>query len=353
MEIGIISFSRRGFELGETLRLELEKRKWQVSVWAKGRFSSDTAYQVEESVGQWTGSHFSTFDAFIFVGACGIAVRSIAPYIRHKTVDPAVVVVDEKGKFAISLLSGHIGGGNHLAQVVAEIIGGQPVVTTATDLNQVFAVDMFAKENGCYMADAKYAKEISARLLEGKTVGFYSDFPWVGDLPRGLVQEGQGDTPEWGIALTPSFREHPFLHTLYLVPRIISVGIGCKKGTPKEKVENAVRYAGNQLLIPVVAFEQVASIDLKKDEPGIVDYCRERELPYVTFSPEELQSLEGKFTPSPFVESVAGVDNVCERSAMRACGKGRIILRKTARDGVTVALAMRKWSPVFENSGIR
>lgn len=347
MEIGIISFSQRGFELGETLKAGLEQRDCQVSVWGKGRFSSDTAYQVEESVGQWTGNHFGELDAFIFVGACGIAVRSIAPYIRHKTVDPAVVVVDEKGRFAISLLSGHIGGGNHLAQTVAEIVGAQPVVTTATDLNQVFAVDMFAQKNGCYMADMKYAKEISARLLEGKPVGFQSDFPWVGDLPRGLVQGDPGEKPELGIALTASFREHPFLHTLYLIPRVVSVGIGCRKGTPKKKIEEAVRYAGNQLLIPVVAFEQAASIDLKKDEPGIVDYCRERQIPYVTFSAEELNELEGQFTPSPFVESVAGVDNVCERSALRACGKGRIILRKMTRDGVTVALAMKKWSPVF------
>lgn len=353
MEIGIVSFSRRGVKLGEKLRQGLEEKGWQAHAFAKCKYmdeaevGSGQVCQIGESIGKWTGENFSKFDAFLFVGACGIAVRSIAPYVCHKTMDPAVVVVDEKGEFAISLLSGHIGGGNDLARMAAEIVGARPVVTTATDLNQVFAVDTFAKKNGCYMADMKYAKEISARLLEGETVGFHSDFPYVGELPGGLVPTGEKSGQELGIALTAGFRDHPFLHTLYLIPRIIAVGIGCRKGTPEKNIENAVRYAANQLLIPSAAFEQVASIDIKKEEPGIVDYCKERKVPYVTFSAEELMEVEGEFTPSAFVESVAGVDNVCERSAMRACGQGRLILRKTVRDGVTVALAMKQWSPVF------
>ncbi|MCI8814015.1 MAG: cobalt-precorrin 5A hydrolase [Lachnospiraceae bacterium] len=346
MKAGIISFSRRGFELGETLKEGLKRQGWQVEVYGKSRYMGEgsQAGQVKESVGQWTGENFSRMDALIYVGACGIAVRSIAPYIRHKTTDPAVVVVDERGRFSISLLSGHIGGGNDLAQTAAEIIGAQPVVTTATDLNGLFAVDVFAKKNGCHIADMKLAKEVSAQLLAGKQVGFYSDFPWKGELPRGLTVEGR---PDLGIAVTIHCKERPFSNTLYLIPKALTVGIGCRKGTPSQAVEAAVESAADCLQIPMAAIERAASIDLKKDEAGIVESCRKWNVPFETFSAEELQALAGTYTPSPFVKSIAGVDNVCERSAVLASGNGKLILRKTVRDGVTVALAMRAWTPSF------
>lgn len=351
MEIAVISFSRRGLALGQRLLAGLREKGWQAHAFAKCKSVENefmqSCHPIEESIGEWTGKHFSKFDALIFVGACGIAVRSIAPYVKKKTTDPAVVVVDERGVFSISLLSGHIGGGNDLAQTAAEIIGAQPVVTTATDLNQVFAVDVFAKQNGCSISDMKYAKEISAQLLEGKTIGFSSDFSWKGELPAGLVPKGQGENPKLGIALTASLKERPFLHTLYLIPKVITVGIGCRKGTSVEKITKAVSEARARLQIPQEALVQAASIDLKKEEPGIIEYCRRQNLPYVTFSAEELRALEGEFTPSSFVKSVAGVDNVCERSALLASRGGRLILRKTAGDGVTVAFAIKEWSPAF------
>ncbi len=124
-------------------------------------------------------------DAVIFIGACGIAVRSIAPYVASKKTDPAVLVVDECGKFVISLLSGHLGGANELAEnSSAEILEAMPVVTTATDLHHRFAVDVFAKKNNCAILNMKAAKEVSAALLAGKKVGFYSEFPWDGNCRR-------------------------------------------------------------------------------------------------------------------------------------------------------------------------
>lgn len=349
MKVNIVSFSRRGAALGERLRAGLEEKGWQADTFGKGGYMEGDhkirACQIKEPIGQWTGEHFSRSDALIFVGACGIAVRSIAPFIGHKTTDPAVVVVDERGRFAISLLSGHIGGGNGLAQTAAQIVGAQPVVTTATDLNQVFAVDIFAKKNGCHISDMKYAKEVSARLLEGEKVGFFSDFPWEGTLPPGLVERRAG--MDLGIGLTVFTKEKdPFSHTLYLIPRVVTVGIGCRKGISQGAVEAALKKAADQAGIFLDAIGQAASIDLKKEEPGLIGCLKEMDLPFKTFSAGELRAVEGAFTPSSFVSSVTGVDNVCERSAVLASGGG-LILRKTAWDGVTVAFAMEGWTPVF------
>lgn len=371
MKVAIISFSRAGYRLSEMIYWVLKERSYEVISYTKSKYTKKVldesqldedsrdfrnvkqfAQPVDESIKEWAGSRFADSDAIVFIGACGIAVRSIAPFVKSKKNDPAVVVVDEQGKFAISLLSGHLGGANELTEEIADIVHAQSVVTTATDLNDKFAVDVFAKKNGCFISDMSLAKEVSAALLAGKEVGFSSDFPWIGEIPEGLklCEDGE-EKPELGICVTSNYMNHPFVHTLYLIPKVITTGVGCKKDTPKETVENVIRRACDELLVPSVAMEQVTSIDLKKGEEGILGYCRERKIPFITYSAEELKEVEGTYAQSSFVEEITGVDNVCERAALLgSCreGKGRLIQRKYAQDGVTVALAMKKWSVNFE-----
>lgn len=374
MKISIISFSRSGYRIGEMLSWFLGEGGHEVEAFTKSKYTKkildesqveadDKAFRnvkefakpIDSSLRDWTGRRFAQSDAIIFIGACGIAVRSIAPFVSSKKTDPAVVVIDEQGKFAISLLSGHIGGANELTEEISNLLHATPVITTATDINNKFAVDVFAKTNGCYISDMTMAKEISAALVNGNSVGFASDFPWVGEIPKELQlldeEDETKEKPEMGIYVTNSYMKHPFVHTLYLVPKIITLGVGCKKDTPADTVEKVVRKACDELLIPSVSMELVASIDLKKEEQGILEYCKERNLPFETYSAEQLKEVEGSFAESKFVEETTGVDNVCERSAILGSSKhgekSNLILRKYAEDGVTAALARRKWSVQF------
>lgn len=374
MKISIISFSRSGYRIGEMLSWFLGEGGHEVEAFTKSKYTKkildesqveadDKAFRnvkefakpIDSSLRDWTGRRFAQSDAIIFIGACGIAVRSIAPFVSSKKTDPAVVVIDEQGKFAISLLSGHIGGANELTEEISNLLHATPVITTATDINNKFAVDVFAKTNGCYISDMTMAKEISAALVNGNSVGFASDFPWVGEIPKELQlldeEDETKEKPEMGIYVTNSYLKHPFVHTLYLVPKIITLGVGCKKDTPADIVEKVVRKACDELLIPSVSMELVASIDLKKEEQGILEYCKERNLPFETYSAEQLKEVEGSFAESKFVEETTGVDNVCERSAILGSSKhgekSNLILRKYAEDGVTAALARRKWSVQF------
>ena len=374
MKISIISFSRSGYRIGEMLSWFLGEGGHEVEAFTKSKYTKkildesqvqadDKAFRnvkefakpIDSSLRDWTGRRFAESDAIIFIGACGIAVRSIAPFVSSKKTDPAVVVIDEQGKFAISLLSGHIGGANELTEEISNLLHATPVITTATDINNKFAVDVFAKTNGCYISDMTMAKEISAALVNGNSVGFASDFPWVGEIPKELQlldeEDETKEKPEMGIYVTNSYLKHPFVHTLYLVPKIITLGVGCKKDTPAETVEKVVRKACDELLIPSVSMELVTSIDLKKEEQGILEYCKERNLPFETYSAEQLKEVEGSFAESKFVEETTGVDNVCERSAILGSSKqgekSNLILRKYAEDGVTAALARRKWSVQF------
>ena len=321
MKISMICYTLTGQQTGEKLKKGLEKEGNIVSLFTKSKYIPDS---IKGSCGKWTGEQFETADSIIFIGAAGIAVRSIAPFIQSKKKDPAVLVVDELGKFVISLLSGHLGGANELACLAADILQAIPVVTTATDLEGKFAVDVFAKKNNCHIFRMKEAKEVSAALLAGEKVGFYSEFPWEGELPEGLIwcqktgislSEIQYETvdgtplPEVGIAVTVHKSCHPFASTT------------------------------------------LASIDVKKEEPGLLALSEKLGVPFKTFSSEELLSVQGEFTSSSFVSKTVGVDNVCERSAVKAAENYtgvHFIQRKRGAEGVTTALVLGDWRIRFE-----
>jgi cobalt-precorrin 5A hydrolase len=294
VKIAAIAFSERGMALGERLNVPLTRCK-------------------DGGLSEWTEASFKTSDALVFIGSCGIAVRAIAPRIRSKSTDPAVIVIDELGTFVISLLSGHLGGANELAARLAEQLGSIPVITTATDINGVSAVDLFAKRNGFRVENTEQIKRVSARLLSGGGAEAYITLH-ASDNSDGLR----------------------------LVPRIVTLGIGCRKGITCDAIEQAVTRALDEADILEKAVRQVCSIDLKAAEPGLIEFCERRKLPFRTFSAEQLMSVPGEFSRSERVLAVTGADNVCERAAVLGSG-GVLISRKRALDGVTTALAVEKY----------
>lgn len=396
MKISIICFTLTGQQTGEKLKKALEEQEHAVSLYTKSKYIPES---IKESTKEWAEKQFESADGIIFIGATGIAVRSIAPYVASKKTDPAVLVTDECGKFVISLLSGHLGGANELALQAAEALHAVPIVTTATDLEGKFAVDVFAKKNNCHIFRMKEAKEVSAALLAGEKVGFYSEFPWEGELPDGLVNccglrdenwisENEPGTnvqndnqiksasdlfPKVGIAVTIHKNCTPFLSTTHVVPQAVALGMGCRKNKEAQAVEKAAFTCLEENQIYPQAVACLASIDIKKEEPGLLALAEKMGIPFETFSSEELLAVKGEFTASSFVSRTVGVDNVCERSALKAAqdriclNTGRIpernqtkpgtrrggehcrlIQRKQAADGVTAALVLADWRIHFE-----
>lgn len=340
MKLAIFAYSRRGRETALRARDCLRAPGDECRCFAPERYAGGDFAPLGSPCAQATGALFAWADALVFVGAAGIAVRSIAPWVRDKRTDPAVVCVDELGRFAVPLLSGHIGGANALALRLAEGLGAVPVVTTATDVNGKFSVDAWAARQGLFIDDMKAAKAVSAAILEGP-VPLCCDFPIEGPLPPGAER---GDAGALGICISWRNRR-PFGRTLLLVPPVIHLGIGCRRGTP----EGAIRAAVEQVLaehgIHPRAVRCAASIDLKKDEPGLLAFCESRGWPLAFYSAEELAAAEGEFTPSQRVLRITGVDNVCERSAM--LGARRLVVAKTVCSGVTVAAAEEDWTARF------
>ena len=348
MKTAIICFSQRGFDLAGKLKAGLNKSGHEAEISVKsGHIKERDVHCVTESLNDWTARQFREKEALCFIGACGIAVRAIAPFIKSKDTDPAVIAIDETGNFSVPLLSGHLGGANDLAEQAAFLTGAVPVITTATDIHQVFAVDLFAKKNRLYIMDLGLAKEISASLLSGIAVGFHSDFPVSGDLPDGLVRGG--DT-KLGICISVRKDFFPFAKTLKLVPKAVVFGAGCRKNMPEEAIKQAFLQVCEKGQIEPSALGLAVSIDLKKEERGLLDFCRGKEIPFHTFTAEELMQAEGAFTSSAFVSRVTGADNICERSALLAAGDGgKLIVGRQAGNGVTAALALKDWRIRFES----
>lgn len=350
MKLATISFTDQGSHLNQGISAALSLQGYDCVSYGEARYAEK--YHLEEidtSLKEWTKKMFAEKDGLIFIGATGIAVRSIAPFLSHKAKDPAVVVMDEKGMFSISLVSGHLGGANELAGTLANLTGAIPVITTATDVNGRFAVDLFAKKNNLFIENMTYAKEISADVLDEKKIGFSTDYPVMGSIPEELevwdpkkIFEGSR-----GICVTIQKSRSPYQETLRLIPRIVTIGIGCKKETDAEALAQKTEQILKMLDISAKSIEKIASIDLKEKEPGICQLAQKYDVPFVTFTAEELKNAPGDYTPSTFVESVTGVDNVCERSAVLASKNGRLIQKKTAAEGVTVAVAVRDWSVEF------
>lgn len=346
MIISMVSFTRKGDKLADKIRKALTEEKQQVET-AKRPF--------EAPLDNWVKEAFGKSEGIIFIGAAGIAVRSIAPYLKSKYTDPAVVVIDDNAKYSISLLSGHIGGANMLANKVAAITGATPVVTTATDVNDCFSVDVFAKQHELSMMPDNFYKKISAALLQGEQITVQSDFPIQGIFPHQLVLSKEIKT-KLQISFSLFAKEEKEHKTLYLIPKVLTIGIGCRKGTPCEKVEIAVKAALKQmsgaeeeaLSTLLKSTAQIVSIDVKQKEMGICQFAERYTIPFHTFSAEQLQQVEGDFSHSDFVEQTVGVDNVCERAAVLASNHGSLRVRKMTCDGVTIAIAMSDWSVNFE-----
>ncbi|MDF2923311.1 MAG: Cobalamin biosynthesis protein CbiG [Paenibacillaceae bacterium] len=341
--VKLIAFTASGLAVARRIAEGLSLGEWLCET---GTTLKEDPRCIHVPLTRWTADAFATARAVVFVGASGIAVRSIAPYLKSKETDPAVIVVDDNGRFAIPLVSGHIGGANRLAREIARVLGAVPVITTATDGSGCFAVDEWAREHNLAICGLKEAKAVSAALLAGKAVGFVSDFPVSGRLPDGVAYAEEGEV---GIVVTLHEEAAPFVTTLRLIPRLVSIGIGCRKGKTAEEIARAVDGTLAVHGISHHAAAGVYSIDLKRDEPGLVDFCREWNLPFRTFSAEELSAVQGSFSASGFVAGVVGVDNVCERSAVLGSGSGaRLVIAKQADNGVTVAAARQDYRISFE-----
>ena len=290
--------------------------------------------------------HFRTYSGHIFITAAGIAVRVVAPLLADKTRDPAVVVLDEMGRHAVSLVSGHIGGANALAEKIAGLTGARPVITTATDVSGAPAIDTAAVENDLAIENPEAIKKVNMAFIRKEKVALYDPAGTLADaLPESFVRRvkiskggwpGPADSP--GIYIDDAVAVLPD-GVLVLRPKSLAAGIGCNRNTAKDELKALLQNTLKQHRLSINSLKAIASINIKNDEPGLLSLAQELNIPLVFYAKEELNTAMGIENPSTMVENHTGVKSVCEAAAILATGQGSLAVPKKKSKNATVAIA--------------
>jgi cobalt-precorrin 5A hydrolase len=305
-----------------------------------------------QSLSETLSHNFNQYSGHIFIMSTGIVVRVIAPLVKSKLEDPAVVVVDDQANHAISLLSGHLGGANALTLKIADIIGADPVITTATDVNRIPAIDMLAKERNLLIETPRAIKTVNMALLKGEKIFIHDPFGFLGNsLPhfKRWAYEGvkkpmninhQGN--EWegvpGIYVDDVAIDLP-PGVLVLRPASLVAGIGCNRNTGTDEMRALLeKVLETNNLVPT-SLKCIASIDVKSDESGLVTLAENLNLPLILYNRQELNQVKTIQNPSLMVEKHVGVKSVCEAAAILAARDGALIVPKHSTRNVTVAIA--------------
>ena len=383
MKLAIISFTENGIKLSQTVAKRLSGRK--VTIYTKcSRYTAEDlkVQRVKESLQVWTAQRMAEGDALLFIGACGIAVRAIAPNLTDKLHDVPVLVMDEEGRYVIPILSGHVGGANELARELSDLIDARPVITTATDVQKKFAVDLFAKRNHLEIMNKDGIAKVSTKALAGEQLTiavraqniecYHPKFCEVceedfTEAENPLLREASMHKHDWKVCgVEPPLRLVPYVEDqpvdvvvsempdnknalIWLRPRRYVVGMGCRKNKDPEELLDFYMKTLEKAMVEPGEVYALASIDKKKDEPGLLVISERMRIPFFTYTAEELNRVGACVHSSEFVKAQVGVDNVCERAALAGCGaNGTLIYEKQAFDGMTIAIAERNWSVILD-----
>ena len=288
----------------------------------------------EQTLSDFTEDSFKYHLPIVFVGATGIAVRAIAPFVASKLTDSPVIVIDELGLNVIPILSGHYGGANELAKEFSKALGANAVITTATDVNNVFAIDCFAAQNGFRIADKSKIKGVSEKLLKGERIlvrNDVADLEFASEIPTNLILE---DKAEADVIISESEVDTG----LCLIPKRLVIGMGCKKDKAFEELLDFLKESFSEEELKQQLYA-ICSIDVKSKEVGLLKLAAYLGAKYFTFSAEELEAVEGDFEESEFVSKQVGVGNVSERAALAI--DAVLVSNKEAKCGMTKAVAKR------------
>jgi cobalt-precorrin 5A hydrolase len=348
MKVAIVAITRSGARLGTGLRAGLGNGELFVLRSFAGEAGGD-ATPFDGELSPLVRGLWPQFRGFVFIMAAGIVVRVIAPLLAGKETDPAVVVMDDAGRFAVSLLSGHLGGANELASRCALVTGAQEVITTATDANGLPSFDMLAKGEGWVIDDISRVKRLNALLLDGAVIAVVDPSCRVRHRLHGHGRLTFHDT--FVEALQSGASGFLFVTNRHLPPQSLSenllvlrpqnlvLGIGCNSGTRAEEIEEVVCAQLKRLFLSIRSVKCVASAAAKREEEGLLAFAGKWGLPLSFHESGELNRVAVPSPPSRHALDAIGAAGVAEPAAILAAGGGPLLLKKVRSGNVTLAVA--------------
>ena len=318
MKLAVITVTEKGVRNGLKI-----KEKTDCDVFTISKFMKEKTLLIENGLQNFFEKNLLKYDTFLFITASGIAVRTIAPFIKSKDKDPAVLTMDEEGNFIISLLSGHLGGANEAAKILGEITGAVPVISTASDVSGKIAVDTIAMKINGKLESLESAKKVTSLIVAGKEVDI--------KVPENMENEN----PQ-GVILISNRKN---IEIAKIIPQNIVVGIGCKKNKEAEKIIDAVKDSFEKLNLCEESIRVFATVDIKENEAGIIGTAEYFGKELKIISREEIQKIENNFETSEFVKKSIGVGAVSAPCAfIEGKGKGKFLSEKLKYDGITISI---------------
>ncbi len=279
---------------------------------------------------------FTGAEGHVFVMATGIVVRMIAPLLVNKAQDPAVVVMDEAGRFAVSLVSGHIGGANRLASEAAAAVGAVPVITTATDTHGIPSVDGVVSERGLVVENPSAIKAVNMALLEKRKPFLWDPFGFYADMATLYTPVSERAVADVVVDCTTAPAKEG---ALLIRPICLTVGVGCNRGTDVDEIMAVIGMAFETGDLSILCLKAMASIDVKADELGILQAAERFGVPLSFYTKDQLSGTHGVVTPSAAALKHVGTVSVCEAAAIQSARMGPLLVPKVKSKNVTAALA--------------
>lgn len=339
----IVTLSGDGVDLAENLAKKLDDRDTHIYTMAK--YAKETTKIIDTDITTFMGKVMEDYDICCCIMATGIVVRAIAPYLGHKSTDPGILVMDTRGNYVISLLSGHLGGANDAARLIAKRTDARAVITTGTDVKGTMAVDVLAEKIHCVIDDFTDAKDITALILNGEAIGLMNDenCDFEGVFLPGNIEfiTDKSDVKKYaGVIITSlDTQKLPLeIPAVKLVPQKLVLGVGCRRDTPGEKIILAVQSTLASLKLSDKGIKSFATIGLKADEPGIQEACDYFKAEKVIVPDEMVQRVQSRFEPSDFVYQTIGLYAVSEPCGYIASGFGKCLLEKQKLNGITLSV---------------
>lgn len=348
MNLAIIAITRGGARLGA----RLQEGAVDADLFVPEKFAAEAGAAARPFAGElreMVRENWRKYHGFVFVMAAGIVVRMIAPHLEAKDRDPAVVVVDEAGRFAVSLLSGHLGGANELARDVAELLGGQAVITTATDVNELPSFDLLAKEEGWAIDDLGRVKSLNALLLAGEEIAVVdasgriaTRFAGRGRLSFHVNFAAALRSGAAGFVFVTNRHLPPQAQVgnlLGLRPKNLVLGLGCNSGTTAEEIAGVIDAQLKRLFLSFKSVTVIGTAAAKRQEAGLLAFAEAHGIPLRFFASAELNAVAVPSPPSAHALDAIGANGVAEPAALLAACGGRLLLKKVKSGNVTLAVA--------------
>ncbi len=332
-KIAVASFTKTTVDFGNEIVSLLDNNQYTCITYNANRNANEVeAFTLMKNTREWIEENWKGMDAFIFVGGADIVVRLIATFLDDKVKDPAVLVVDEEGRFVVPILGNYLGGGNNLANDLARLLNAKSVITTSQEINKKFNIERFAERNNMEIGNSEQAKTISAAILDGLHIGFYCESAIEGELPSGLISCNNMKELE------------QFVHRIAIRNEYI-IGMGLKEGVELSNVEELFLSQLDNMHVDLIQIKGIATIKEKCEEPALVRLAEKYKLSIIGFTKEELKNLHIIKNKNAATKCDA---NISERAALVGSEYGELVIRKVVGRGVTFAAAKKLKTIYFD-----